>query len=179
MHMALRTRRWKRADLDRMPDDGNRYEVIDGALFVSPPPSLRHERLHQLIARALAEYVEEQQLGELFNGHHAVILGENHVEPDLTVWPPSSSRAKRWAEMPKPILVVEVTSRSTARRDQVVKRDLYQRAAIPEYWIVDGEARTIRVVTPAGERTESTTLRWHPANALTPLDIDLLKIFST
>jgi Uma2 family endonuclease len=177
MHKAVRTRRWTRADLDRMPDDGNRYEVIDGALLVSPPPSPDHERLHIHIARRLASYLEQHRQGEVFNGHHAVILGESQVEPDLVVVPLTSPRATTWADMPKPILVVEVLSPTSVRRDQVTKRDLYRRQAIPEYWIVDGDARTVRVVTAQGERVESATLRWRPEIEVPYLDIDLQQLF--
>jgi Uma2 family endonuclease len=84
-----------------------------------------------------------------------------------------------WEELPTPILVVEVVSLDTAKRDALVKRDLYQRQAVGEYWIVDGETRTIRVVTTASDRVETQTLRWHPAPAPVPLDIDLRRLFES
>ena len=177
MHMAARPHRWTRADLDRLPDDGNRYEVIDGALFVSPPPTLGHERLHERLGQDLRPYIDQYRLGELFQGHHAVILGENHVEPDLTVFPLTSPRAVDWQDLPKPILVVEVLSRTSMRRDQIVKRSLYQREAIPDYWIVDGEARQVHVTTPTEQRVEPETLRWHPTGAPVALEIDLRRLF--
>lgn len=179
MHMALETHGWTRADIDRMPEDGNRYEVVDGALFVTPPPSIGHERLHQAIARALVPYIERHELGELFNGHPVVILGNSHVEPDLIVSPTKFPRPESWEEMPRPILVVEILSPTSMRRDVVGKRALYQREGLPDYWIVDGQARIVRVITPTDEREESETLRWHPANAPAAFDIDLRALFDS
>src|SRR6476620_6405815 len=100
MHMALSTRRWTRADLDQMPDDGNRYEIIDGELFVSPAPSYRHERLHVFFAERLRPYVSEHRLGIVLDGKPAVIFGENQVEPDLIVSPDVFPIPEKWEDVP-------------------------------------------------------------------------------
>ncbi|MEO5568198.1 MAG: Uma2 family endonuclease [Gemmatimonadaceae bacterium] len=178
MQMALKTHRWVRADLERLPDDGNRYEVVDGALFVTPPPSLGHERVHHALARVLQPFVDRHGLGELFNGRAAVILRDSHVEPDLLVSPPMLPRAMSWVDMPRPSLIVEVLSATTTRRDQVAKRDLYMHHGVPEYWIVDRERRSIRVIRPDGtDHVETSTLAWQPAGVSEALMIDLPALF--
>lgn len=177
MHMALKTRRWTRGDLDRLPDDGNRYEVVNGELFVTPPPSPAHEELHHVFARHLQPFLDAHRLGSVFNGRSAVILGENHVEPDLVVRKRLVPPPPTWDQVPRPILVVEVLSPTTIRRDEIAKRELYQREGIPEYWIVNGRARTVRVITPAGERVEALALRWQPPNTGATLDLDLRALF--
>lgn len=178
MHMAARTRRWTRIDLARLPDDGRRYEVVDGALYVTPPPSPGHEMLHHFIARILQPWLDRERLGDAFHGKAAVVLGESQVEPDLIVSPRVRPAPKSWADMPRPILVVEILSPATARRDQVAKRDLYMRHGIPEYWIVNPETRSIRVVRPGvDDRVESARLEWAPSRASGTLAIDVESLF--
>lgn len=179
MHMAVRTHRWTRADLDRMPDDGNRYEVVDGSLFVTPPPSPAHASLLIALAAALRPYVTEQDLGEVFDSRFGVVLGDSQTEPDLMVSRRPVPPPATWDEMPKPILVVEVLSPTTARRDRVRKRVLYTRERVDEYWIVDGTDRSVLVITPDAERVERTLLRWHPRAAGTALEIDLGALFAS
>ena len=79
-----------------------------------------------------------------------------------------------WTDVPLPILVVEVASDTTRRRDRVYKLGLYVDVRIPEYWIVDGEDRTIRAIRLGQDDvTTDDTLTWHPAGAELPLVIDL------
>ena len=177
MHMALRTRRWKRADLLRLPDDGNRYEVVDGELFVTPAPSPAHERILLVLAERLRQFLAPLDLGDIHQGRSAVVLGNSQVEPDLlacaVVVPPPAT----WDEMPRPFLVVEVLSPTTSRRDQIAKRALYEREGIPEYWIVDGATRTIRVVSAGRDAIESTTVFWQPPGASVTLELDVASLF--
>lgn len=97
-----------------------------------------------------------------------MVFDGNAVEPDImarrAVPPPE------WEDAPLPFLVVEVLSGATKRRDHVQKRALYLDAGVPEYWIVDGEHRTIRVVRPQhDDEIVAETLRWHLAGAGSPL----------
>jgi Uma2 family endonuclease len=177
MHMALKAHRWTRADLDRLPDDGNRYEVVDGALFVVPPPSIRHERIHLVLAKRLRPFVEANDLGDVYNGRTCVVLGENQVEPDLIVSKTPLPVPDKWDFMPAPLLVVEVLSGSTSRHDRIEKRRLY-RAQVPEYWIIDGRARSIEVVTRGQERTTTDLLVWKPHGCASSLEIDLAALFA-
>jgi Uma2 family endonuclease len=178
MHMAQKARRWTRADLERLPDDGNRYEVVRGELFVTPVPRPAHDAIVDALAELLEPYVAGQSLGRVQHSRPAVIIDDSHVEPDIVVRPTIRPVPKKWEAMPSPILLVEVLSDSTQRRDRVAKRSLYLDSGLPEYWILDGERRTITVVR-AGHADEvvNDRLRWHPAQATAPLEIDVEALF--
>lgn len=97
------------------------------------------------------------------------------VMPDAAVYPfTREDLPKSWADAPRPILVAEIRSPATCRRDVGRKRDLYVALGILEYWIVDADARTVAVVRPdRPDEVMSDVLRWHPAGASYPLEIDL------
>jgi len=176
MHMALSTHRWTRADLDRLPNDGNKYEVIHGELLVSPAPRPAHQYLVEALRDLLVSYCERENLGRP-SGIHAFVTEDSETLPDLLVRHRPFPPPDRWDDMPMPLLVAEVSSPSTRRYDEVKKRRFYIEAGIPEYWIVDGRARTIRVVTSSSDRIEANHLRWFPPGAANPLDIDVALFF--
>jgi Uma2 family endonuclease len=177
MHMALRTHRWTRADLERMPDDGNRYEVIHGELLVSPAPRPAHELLAHSLRRILEPFCDRERLG-MIGGLQAFVADDSETIPDLVVRHLPVPPPDRWDDAPTPLLVVEVLSSSTRRNDEVKKRAFYIEAGIPEYWIVDGRARSIRVITRSSDRTEAETIQWSPSGSSEPLRIDIQAFFS-
>jgi Uma2 family endonuclease len=181
MHMATRTRRWKRADLARMPDDGNRYEVLNGELFVTPQAAYGHQYVAFAIARKLFDYCHAHGIGEVV-GPGAVVWEENELQPDVQVIPGRHEprRDTKWEELPAPLLVVEVLSDSTRRRDLGKKREAYLRLKIPTYWIVDCEAQSVLVWSTASREPVVVTdvLRWTPSAELPPLEIPLKTIFA-
>jgi Uma2 family endonuclease len=178
MLMAQTTAVWTLADLDRLPDDGNTYELVDGELFVTPAPSTGHEELATELLYILFPYVQAQRLGRVRTPHSVVQTQGSQVEPDLMVRPVTPTRPQTWAEMPTPSLVVEIASRTTRRRDYQQKRAFYLRIGVPEYWIVDRETRSIRVVRPNTEDVVATTeLVWRPSGAMEPLTIDVVAYF--
>ncbi len=141
--------RWTLSELHRLPDDGNRYELVHGELFVTPAPSFAHQEIVDAIAALLQPYVQKHNLGKLVFPRSVLRVGSHsEVEPDLMVRRISHPRPTSWDDAPLPILVVEVVSATTRRRDHVAKRALYLEAGVSEYWIVDREPRTIRVVRP-------------------------------
>jgi Uma2 family endonuclease len=101
----------------------------------------------------------------------------SEVEPDLMVRPVAPGAD--WDRAPIPILIVEILSPSTRRRDRQQKRELYTDASIAEYWMVDPERRTITVVAAGRpDVTETETLAWSPAGASAPLLIEIAALFS-
>lgn len=134
-------------DLLELPDDGKHYELIDGELYVNAAPLLRHQRILRRIVTMLDRYLEAHNAGEVFFSPTDVVLAEdNVVEPDAFVI--LSSRAviaKVRSVDGAPNLVVEVLSESTRRRDEVMKRQLYERYGVDEYWIVDPIANHLTV----------------------------------
>lgn len=132
------------ADLEAMPDDGRRYELIGGAICVTAPPVPVHQRVSR---RLLALLEAATPTGhELFHAPIDLDLpGEQRVQPDLVVVP-SSSIGQRRLSLPV-LLVVEIVSAGSTTHDTVTKRAVYAAAGIPAYWIVDpeGEVTALRL----------------------------------
>jgi len=178
--MVNAARRWTADDLDGIADDECRYEVVDGALFVTPSPSRDHQLVAAQIYVRLFEFVRVHRIGSVFFAPADMHVDDrNRVQPDIFVEPPSrGARPTSWRDAPTPILAIEILSGSTAERDLGPKRDLYLRAGIAEYWIIDGTSRSVRVVR-RGQRdcVVRDALRWLPPGAAEPLVIDLPELF--
>ncbi len=141
-------------DLLRLPEDHLRHELIDGAHYVSPAPGTVHQRVILNIATTLAAHLEEHPLGEVFVAPYAVVFDDvNKVEPDLLYV--SHARAARLQTdrdlRGAPELIVEVSSPATHRYDRIVKRALYERCGVTEYWFVDTEWSTLTIYRRAGD----------------------------
>ena len=135
-------------DLARMPDDGMRHEIIDGVHYVTPSPVLRHQRLVNRIFFAIQSYLEvNPEAGEVFGSPvDAVFTRWDVVVPDV-VFVAGDQRAILTEPniQGAPALVVEVRSPGTKQRDLGVKKDLFDRGGVREYWIVDPQANTVVV----------------------------------
>jgi Uma2 family endonuclease len=179
MHMALHAARWTRADLERLPDDGNRYEVVGGELFVTPPPQEAHQDLVALLTERLAAYIATNGVGRIHHPRSIMIVDEAQVEPDLMVLPPMPVPAPSWDRRPVPLLVVEVLSRTTAMGDRIAKRSLYLGGGVTDYWIVDGDRRAVTVVRPGrADAVLEDTLTWQPRAAALPFELDVVAFFN-
>ena len=179
MGMPDLVRRWTREEVLALPDDGNRYELFDGELLVTPSPSGMHQVALMRLSEALVPYIRRHRLGEpLMSPADLDLGGEQLSQPDLFVVP-FLPPGRDWSNFPTPILIVEVLSPSTARADRTVKRRRFQRAGIPEYWIVDLDARAIERWRPADERPEilDERLIWQPEAAASALELDLPTFF--
>jgi len=142
------------ADLQRMPDDGNRYELYDGELHVVPAPV----PIHQLVAGRLFEVLRgfsRKSRGQVFFAPFDIVLTDfDVVEPDLIYFGPEAAVRISPHEHVRfaPDLAVEVLSPSTARIDRGRKRDLLARHRVPEYWIANPDTRSLEVSLLRGER---------------------------
>jgi Uma2 family endonuclease len=175
--MATTIKRWTLEEVHSLPDDGNKYELLRGDLLVTPPPSVGHEEIAAVLAEILHAYVAAHGLGRVYHPRAVIRALESEVEPDLMVRRVQAPGGRDWADAPHPELVVEIVSGSTRRRDYGKKRQLYLDLEIPEYWIVDGEDRSVRVVRPGSDdQIVRDVLRWTPA-ATEALVIDLPKLF--
>jgi Uma2 family endonuclease len=151
---TARSRRLAYADLLETPDDGRRYEILDGRLYVSPSPAVDHQRGSKRLARALERYFEESGRAEVFQAPLDVILSKHDiVEPDILVVERVSQMAENYIDGP-PLLAIEVLSPSTARRDRGLKLRRYSSLGIVHYWIVDTKARTLECYRARGSRYE-------------------------
>ena len=160
-----------------MPDDGQRYEVIDGELFVTPSPSADHQHALSLLFRLIADYVDRERIGHAFFSPSDITFSPRRaVQPDLFVVPLVNGRRPRFfSDMKQLMLAVEVLSPSTAHLDRVKKRKLYREEAVSEFWIVDTDARTFERSTPKDLNVEvlDIAVNWWPqaASALFVLDV--------
>ena len=175
-------REWTYEMLVAIPDDRNRYEIIDGELLVTPPPSYGHQRVQWELGRLIANYLEQYPLGHGFFAPGDVIIDQrNVVEPDIFVVPRGLDlKSGSWKDIRSLLLAVEILSPSTARADRLGKRLLYQRFRVAEYWIVDSDARVIDRWRPDDTRAEtlSEEIEWQPSSEYPALRIDLGELFS-
>lgn len=182
MGMPQAAERWTAERVRALPSDGNRYEVIAGELFVTPAPSFDHQDAIVRFLIPLREYHERIGVGcAAFSPADIEFDDETLVQPDLFVVPLiGGRRPRRWSDITGLLLAVEVLSPSTARADRTVKRRLFQRAGVPEYWIVDVEARLVERWRPGDARPEIVTdaLAWQPDPAHEPLVIELPPLFA-
>ena len=143
-----RGRALTRSDLETMPDDGHRYELIDGTLIVTPAPSTRHQsvsgRLYLLLAANCPADLK------LLYAPFDVALGDDTVlQPDLLVAHKSDFTAR---DLPTaPLLAVEILSPSTRRVDLTLKRSRFEAAGCPSYWVVDPDEPSVTVWQLQGE----------------------------
>ena len=135
-------------DYKHTPED-KRYELLDGDLIMVPAPKVTHQRNTKKLAKLLDDFVEERELGELFIAPCDMVLSETDVvQPDILFV--SKERSYIVTEdniRGAPDLVVEVLSPSTAQRDRTLKRTLYERHLVPEYWQADTDANNVLVLT--------------------------------
>lgn len=180
MAVAIAVKQWTLDELHRLPDDGNRYELIRGKLFVTPPPTNEHETIAARLARVLDPYVEKHGLGMVYRPRAVLRFEGSEAEPDLMVRQPHPTRRGTWDDAPTPILVVEILSPYTRRRDREDKRDYYMDAGVEEYWIVNPERDEIAVIRrDRDDVVATTTLEWRPPGVVELLVVDVRTLFES
>ena len=125
---------WVEADLDWLPDDGNRYELIDASLHVTPPPSYGHNAVGLRICRILEDAAPADWRVVYESG---VRIPAGNVIPDVVVLRPGFDREATWRKPADVALAVEIESRSSRRDDREEKPGLYAEAGIPAYWRIE------------------------------------------
>ena len=174
--------RWTYSEYARLPNDGGRYEVIDGELLMTPAPTPAHQHVAATLYRVLQEYVEQHDLGVVLRDVDLLIRPGQFLRPDL-VFVPEARRAAitdRGVEG-VPGLVVEVVSPSSASVDRMQKPRRYQEAGIRGYWVVDPEARAVESYDLRGSelvgRPEKKRLLWQPGASAPPLEVAIQPLF--
>ncbi len=153
--------RWTSADLDVMPDDGKRREIIDGELYVSRQPSFQHQIVNSFAWRLLQGWSESTGLGVAIEAPGIIFAEDDDVIPDV-IWI-SHRQLARGVDAAghlrvQPELVIEILSPGTGneRRDREAKLKLYSRRGVDEYWIIDWQTRSVTVFRRAGEPLQHT-----------------------
>jgi len=180
--MPQAARDWTVQRVLALPDDGNRYEVVDGELLVTPAPTFHHQDAVLALAWRLKPFVDSSGTAYLSISPADIELDDRTlVQPDLFVFElPGGRRPERWKDITRILLAIEVLSPSSARADRFVKRRRYQRQGISEYWIVDLDSRLVERWRPGDERPEiiSETLTWQPLESAAPFELDLAGFFA-
>jgi len=131
------------SDLQVTPDDGRRYELVRGDLFVTPSPTPLHQRVSKRLQVLLMEYFEGRSVGEVFDAPIDLILTNQDVfVPDLLVVADPSHVSERGIEG-APLLVVEILSPSTRKQDRGLKAQRYAELGVLHYWIVDPDRKRV------------------------------------
>jgi Uma2 family endonuclease len=165
-----------------MPDDGHRYELVSGELVVTPSPAWIHQSVGMALSFRIRTYLATVPVGSILYAPADLAFGEDEIlQPDLFVIPLGDQGPIRsWTEVTRLLLAIEIVSPSSARYDRQLKRHRYQRAGIPEYWIVDPDARLIERWRPEDSRPEvlGRVLVWQPDPSQGALEIDLPALFA-
>ena len=176
-------RRWTEDDFYAARDAaplGERWELVDGEVLVTPAPHWMHQRIIMRLSVLLYEYVRARAFGEVFTSPLDVKLEPGLVlQPDILVVPNGELR-KRSDVVHRLVLATEVVSPSSARYDRVTKRPHYQRHRVSEYWVVDDLSQTVERWTPDDDRPEllAERLVWQPSGVDEPFELDLVQFFS-
>lgn len=154
-----------------LPNDRNRYEILEGELSVTPAPSTKHQTVLGNLFIVVARHVNQHNLGRVFFAPVDLILEPTSVlQPDLLFV--SSARRHLITERAiegAPDLVVENLSPATSRTDRVTKAQIYARHGVPAYWIVDPDEETVEVyLLEAGGYRLAATLRGDTPQPLPP-----------
>ena len=155
---------WTVDDVERLPNDGNRYEILHGELLVTPLPSNGHQGLVVRLIVLLSAWCQTHTRWAIRSPGGVLVSATNWFEPDIAVYAAPEFSRLSWRDLPPPRLVVEVLSPSTRRRDRHGKRPVYLAHGVGEVWLVDDATRTVERWTAASEFPE--TLReifsWTP-----------------
>jgi Uma2 family endonuclease len=175
---------WTVEMLDALPDDGKRYEIIDGELFVTPSPSDVHQYVvGELYARLLA-YLRRSGVGHPVVSPSDVRREDrrrNRVQPDIYVVRVTNSKRPVYPfDLTDLLLAIEVASPGNPRYDYQTKRMLYLTSGVPEYWIVSPDARTFVRWTRVEDPGEilNTRITWQPSGMTNPFVMDLPEFFA-
>ncbi len=184
MGMAATISNWTVEMLDALPDDGQRYEIIDGELFVTPGPSEFHQDIAGELFSRLRQYLVGRGIGKAMISPSDVRRGDrarNRVQPDVFVVRLVDGKRPAYPyELHDLLLAVEVASPSNALLDYQIKRDLYLREGVGEYWVISPDARSVSRWQGRDAPCEVLTkeLVWSLRGVSVPFVMDLTEFFA-
>jgi Uma2 family endonuclease len=156
-----------------------RYETVHGELLVTPAPRPWHQSVALRLARALGEYLDREQVGEVLMSPADISWGpDSLVQPDVFVVPIEEARTLAWPTIRTLLLAAEVLSPSSVRADRFTKRRLYQEVGVALYWVIDADARTAEIWAPSDQfpRVETERLVWSPHGTSRPFEMMLTEL---
>ena len=177
MAMAISVPLYTVDDLEHFPDDGNRYELLDGVLLVTPQAAAVHQIVASRIQTELAAALQKPGLAHVVGPGAVVRRPRTQLQPDILVYPARFSPKTDWRKITEHWLAVEVLSRSSRVYDREFKRDAYFALGLERVWLVDWRDRSVEVCTGKGRsRVVRDRIRWRLAQ--TEVVIDLHEVFA-
>jgi Uma2 family endonuclease len=178
MGMPLTVPQYTVADLDLLPDDGNRYEVLAGMLLGTPSPGSAHQGVATRLSALFASHLLARRLG-LFSPGVVTLPPLTQLEPDLLVVPPRFAPGTPWVEISEHWLAVEVVSRSSRVYDREFKRNAYLALGVREVWLVDIRDRSVEVCVRSGAgRVVRDALTWSAPDGELSVHVALAELFA-
>ena len=150
MGMAISVPRYTIADLERFPDDGNRYELLDGMLLVTPAPSRAHQIIVNRLQSRLSQEVAIPGKGQVVGPGAIKVPPKTQLQPDILVQPDRYPIDSKWEDIDEHWLAVEVLSRSSRVYDREFKHDAYIALGVQEVWLVDRWTKQVEVSRTRG-----------------------------
>jgi Uma2 family endonuclease len=166
-----------------LPNDGKRYELIEGDIHVNPAPTTNHQRVSRRLQYLLMQQLEETGIAEIFDAPTDVILSDtNVVQPDLIIVRIDKDRVSERGIEGAPSVLVEILSPSNRSDDELLKKALYAKWGVPEYWVVDPDHGLVSVYRAEGgayrhvsRLDRSSTLK---SLEFPEISIELAKVFA-
>ncbi len=176
----IRVPRYTTDDLRRFPRDGQRYELLDGFLLVTPAPGTAHQVVLSRLMAGLLGYLPEAGPARVTSPGEIEIAPKLLLDPDILVWPSTFRPGTAWTAISGWWLAVEVSGRGSRVYDRDFKRDAYLTLGVREVWLVDLHDQCVLVSSREGprERSHRHELRWHPPEMARPLTVDLRALFA-
>lgn len=177
------TGEWTYSEYARLPDDGNRYEVIDGEVQVTPAPTPHHQMIVRRLLVQLAEYFEGRDLAIVLQDVDLLFQTGQFLRPDLLVVASDAKESitDRGVEAP-PLLVAEVQSPSSRSIDRVLKPRRYLEFGVPCYWVLDPVDAALWVwdtgTGPEAPRRETGSFNWSPRPGVPALELDIAALLA-
>lgn len=177
MAMAISVPLYTVDDLENFPDDGNRYELLDGVLLVTPQAAAVHQIVANRILGELFISLQKPGLAHVVGPGAVVRMPRTQLQPDILVYPARFSPTTDWDKITEHWLAVEVLSRSSRIYDRDFKRDAYFALGLQQVWLVDWRDQSVEVWAAKGKsRVVRDTIRWRVAH--TEVVINLHEVFA-
>ena len=173
MAMAISVPLYTVDDLEHFPDDGNRYELLDGVLLVTPQAAAPHQIVASRIQIELAISLQKPGLAHVVGPGAVVRMPRTQLQPDILVYPARFSPSTDWRNVTEHWLAVEVLSRSSRIYDREFKRDAYFALGLKQVWLVDWRDQSVEVCTAKGKsKVVRGVIRSRIAGADISIDLD-------
>jgi Uma2 family endonuclease len=179
MGMVIHLPSYTVADLDRFPDDGNRYELLNGMLLVTPAPSAAHQIITNRVQNKLTNAVGVPGYAHVVGPGAISVPPKTQLQPDILVYPARFAPTLDWKKVTEHWLAVEVLSRSSRMYDREFKRDAYFALGVREVWLVDRWELTVEICKARGRgKIVRDALRWRAPSVNVLVTFDLADVFA-